>query len=119
VEERQFDDVLYIYKDGKSGASVEVPYRAIVPKGLDGLIAAGRSSVPRSPNFRARYSMLLLGQAAGIAAAHCVRSGLEPRELDPRAVQRTILEWGSPLADDGRLEALGLRLKRAGSPEGT
>jgi len=107
-EERTFDDVIYVYHDSKLGKATEIPYRAMVPRRLDGLIAAGRSAVPRSPNFRARYSMLLMGQAAGIAAALCARDGVQPRDLDHRKLQRTILDWGSPIVEDGRLAELGI-----------
>ena len=68
---RRFDDVVYIYYGDKEDNFTDIPYRALIPKELDGLIAAGRSAVPRSPNFRQRYSMLLMGQAAGVAAALC------------------------------------------------
>ena len=105
---RRFDDVIYIYHDGRAGTATDIPYRALIPKKVDGLIAAGRSAVPRSPNFRARYSMLLMGQAAGIAAALCVKNGLEPRNLDVRELQRTLVQWGCPLGDEERLMELGL-----------
>ncbi len=107
-KERTFDDVIYVYHDSKLGKATEIPYRAMVPRKLDGLLAAGRSAVPRSPNFRARYSMLLMGQAAGIAAALCSRDGIEPRNLDCRELQRTILDWGSPIVEEKRLAELDI-----------
>ena len=105
---RRFDDVLYIYYDRREGTATDIPYRALIPKGIGGLIATGRSAVPRSPNFRSRYSMLLMGQAAGIAAALCVKKRIEPKDLDVRELQRILVKWGCPLGDDKRLSELGL-----------
>jgi len=103
----RFDDVLYLYFDRRVQTATDIPYRALVPRGVDGLLAAGRSAVPRGPNFRARYSMMLMGQAAGIAAGFCALRGVEPRDLDHRLVQAKILEWGSTFGDEGRLRELG------------
>jgi len=105
---RRFDDVMYIYYDGRAGTATDIPYRALIPKKVDGLIATGRSTVPRSPNFRVRYGMLLIGQAAGIAAALCVKNGVEPRNLDVKELQRILVQWGCPLGDEARLAELGL-----------
>ncbi len=105
---RRFDDVMYIYYDGRAGTATEIPYRVLIPKKVDGLIATGRSAVPRSPNFRVRYSMLLIGQAAGIAAALCVKNGVEPRNLDAKQLQQILVQWGCPLGDEARLAELSL-----------
>ena len=106
--EQRFDDVIYEYNDRRSQKNCDVPYRTLVAKGIDGLMACGRSSMPYGPNFRARYSMLLSGQAAGIAAALCVKEGIEPRDLDVRKLQKILVGLGSPVATEERLEELGL-----------
>ncbi len=108
MEGRRFHDVIYVYHDRRAQTATDVPYRALVPKGIDGLLAAGRSASPRPPNLRARYSMLLMGQAAGIAAALCVKKGIQPRELDPKDLQRMLVKWGCPLGDEARIQELGL-----------
>ena len=105
---RRFDDVIYIYYDDRAGTGTDIPYRALIPKEIDGLIAAGRSAVPRSPNFRQRYSMMLMGQAAGIAAALCAKKEIQPRKLDVRGLQRILVQWGCPLGTEERLAAMGL-----------
>lgn len=87
----------HIYYDDRAGTATDVPYRALIPGKLNGLIAAGRSAVPRSPNFRQRYSMMLMGQAAGVAAASCARKGVEPRKLDVKELQQVLVQWGCPL----------------------
>lgn len=105
---RQFNDVVYIYYDDRSGTATDIPYRALIPAKIDGIIAAGRSAFPRSPNFRQRYSMMLSGQAAGIAAALCAKEGIEPRKLNIRKLQKILIQWGCPLGTKERLESLGL-----------
>lgn len=69
------------------------PFRALVPRRIDGLLGAGKnvgvSSIVQAA-FRLHGQMLLCGQAAGALAAKAVRDGREPREImgDPSAVQK-------------------------------
>jgi len=107
--ERQFDDVIYVYNDGRAHKRCDVPYRALVPRRVDGLLATGRSAMPYGPNFRVRCNMLLNGQAAGVAAALATRAGVSPRDLDVKALQRILVhELSCPLAEEDRLRQLGL-----------
>jgi hypothetical protein len=107
--EQKFDDVIYIYNDRRSQKNCEVPYRMLLPKKIDGLLGAGRATHARAINLRGRCWTMLNGQAAGIAAALCVREGIEPRQLDVRKLQRALLKLGSPFADEARLKELGLK----------
>ena len=94
---------------GRMKKDGDVPYRALVPKQIDGLLATGKSSVPYGPNFRGRPYMFLNGQAAGVAAALCARDGVQPRDLDVKKLQRILVsELDCPLADADRLKELGL-----------
>ncbi len=52
--------------------------------------------------------MLLMGQAAGVAAGLCAKQNIEPRELDTKQLQRILVQWGCPLGDKDRLTELGL-----------
>ncbi|MFA6109191.1 MAG: FAD-dependent oxidoreductase [Candidatus Latescibacterota bacterium] len=106
--QRTFDDVIYLYHDDKCGRSCEVPYRLLLPRGVDGMLAAGRASHVYGPNLRARCFTLLNGQAAGVAAALCSRAGIEPRLLPVRELQRSLLALGSPVTNPRRLRELGL-----------
>jgi hypothetical protein len=78
-----------------------IPYRALLPKNVDGLLAAGRCiSVDREAlaSIRVGAQCGVTGQAAGVAAALAVRDGKQPRQLDPNTIQselrdqRAILE---------------------------
>jgi hypothetical protein len=105
---RRFDDAIYIYSNGRSQTNCDIPYRSLVPKKVDGLLAAGRSSFIYGPNFRVRYSALLSGQAAGVAAALCARQNVQPRNLDVKKLQGALLKLNCPLGNHARLAELGL-----------
>jgi len=62
----------------------EAPYEALVPRDLDGVLAAGRcigASGYAWEIFRVIPAAALTGEAAGIAAALCVENDLLPKEL--------------------------------------
>ena len=87
----------------------DVPYRVMVPKQIDGLLAAGRSASGKPDTLlRNRMAAKVMGQACGTAAALAVRRGVQPRELDIREFQRLLLAAGFYLGDARRLAELGL-----------
>ncbi|NLE99888.1 MAG: FAD-dependent oxidoreductase, partial [Anaerolineales bacterium] len=63
-----------------------IPYRALVPADVDGLLIAGKAisgTHVASSAYRVMPIVGSIGQSAGIAAALCARHGNQPRELDP------------------------------------
>jgi hypothetical protein len=81
--------------------NISVPYGALVPVGLDGVLGAGRhvSCDATSHSFlREVPQCWLTGQAAGVAAALAAESGTQPRKLDPKAIQRELLRQGAYLS---------------------
>jgi hypothetical protein len=74
-----------------------LPYRAIVPKTVDGLLLAGRhisgTHVAHS-NFRAMPVVLNIGQGAGVAAALCAKTGKQPREMNVSEIQEVLIAQG-------------------------
>ena len=84
----------------------EVPYRIIVPLKVDNLFVVGRCV---SAEFHAMAAVRIItmcmstGQAAGIAADLCIKTGTTPRALDGRIVRKEMIEDGVPLdkAPDG------------------
>lgn len=74
---------------GKS-AMYDIPYRALVPKSIDGLLVAGRclsATHIAMSGFRVMVTVTSIGQAAGIAAAQAAVTHRMPREVDIAAVQ--------------------------------
>jgi hypothetical protein len=97
------DTVAVIPKLGPaSGGSpfVYFPYRALVPKKVDGLLVAGRSF---SSDDAANDSINLIphciamGEAAGTAAALAVKQGINPRQIDYHTLQGRLIDHGVPL----------------------
>jgi hypothetical protein len=73
--------------------TLEIPYGALVPEKLNGLLAAGRnlSSDPGSHiALREIPECWVLGQAAGVAASIAVRQRVEPRQVDTAELQRRL-----------------------------
>lgn len=62
----------------------DVPYRAILPEKIDGLLMAGRCISHSHVAAGAGKSMgncMATGHAAGVAASLAVKHGIQPREV--------------------------------------
>jgi hypothetical protein len=71
----------------------DVPYRALLPTKLDGLLVAGRCISATHMGAAAGKSMgncMATGHAAGIAAAMAAKAGRMPRELSVPAIQQKL-----------------------------
>jgi hypothetical protein len=103
LEEREFPDTVAYAVPSALG----VPYRCLVPKKIDNLLLACRcisvtpGQITSGPvrgaynHLKSMTSCMSYGQAAGTAAALCVKNGVTPRELDVKALQRTLTEQGA------------------------
>jgi len=66
------------------------PYRCMLPKGIEGLLAAGRcASLDHlaMATCKSMGNMMALGHAAGTAASLAAREGITPRGLDVKKIQ--------------------------------
>lgn len=88
-----------------------VPYRSLLPREIDGLIAVGRniSCIPDTA-LRHRDRAPMLGQVGGTAAALAAKRGVSPKEIDIRELQQTLLDAGFIFAEEDILKELGLTL---------
>ena len=75
---------------------LQVPYRIIVPKRMDGLLVpvACSASHVGYQTIRMEPVFMALGEASGIAAAQAVSAKAELRAIDVPALQREILKRG-------------------------
>ena len=76
---------------------VSVPYGALVPRNLDGLLACGRhiSCDANSHGFMREIPQCwLTGQAAGVAAAVAAGAGVEPRAVDIGELRKALVKQG-------------------------
>ncbi|MEA2664364.1 MAG: hypothetical protein QOI11_1308 [Candidatus Eremiobacteraeota bacterium] len=83
-----------------AGASYEIPYRCLVPRGVDDLLVAGRcisTTHEALASTRLTPTVMTLGQAAGTAAALSLRAGVTPRALDPTALRAQLVRDGVDL----------------------
>lgn len=76
----------------------EIPYRALLPKGVEGLLMACRAiSMTHDAHnqLRMQRDMQRLGEAAGVAAALAARQGVTPRALDIQTLQAELYKSGA------------------------
>jgi len=81
----------------------DIPYRSLVPQGVENLLVAGRGhSATRLAlsSTRVTCTAMAIGQAAGLAAAIAKREGTEVGALDGRKVRRRLAETGAPVFSD-------------------
>ncbi len=87
--------------------NISIPYGALVPRSLDGLLACGRhiSCDPNSHTFlREIPQCWITGQAAGAAAALAARHGIAPRAVDAGELQTLLLRQGAWLRPAGKAD---------------
>ena len=83
--------------------SVSVPYGALLPRGVEGALGAGRHIAcdATSHSFlREIPQCWMSGQAAGVAAALAAEAGVSPRALSPIPVRRALRRQGVWLSSD-------------------
>ncbi|WP_214401623.1 FAD-dependent oxidoreductase [Pseudonocardia lacus] len=79
-------------------ATISVPYRALVPRRLDGVVVGGRhvaSDAPTQAFMREIPQCWMTGQAAGTAAALAAGTGTALRALDVEEVRRELRGQGA------------------------
>jgi FAD dependent oxidoreductase len=109
--EARFGDSIGIYPefiDGygvlvlpTTGRYMQIPYRALLPRGVRGLLVAGRAIGGDRIAHAATRNMAccaVTGQGAGVAAAISLRSGRELDAVDIAAVQAELARQGVRLA---------------------
>ncbi len=107
----RFDDevMLYGFHDSaprimiKNAGCYGIPYRALMPKQVDGLLVAGRmitSDFDAHMSTRNTVSCMAQGEAVGAAAALAAREGIAPRALDPQVLRDALRKQGVYLGDD-------------------
>ena len=106
------------YKDSigmasrKTEKAYEVPFSLMLPIGVDNLLVASGKTVSTDDflPYRTKPTCMILGQAAGAASALCIKDlkNLNPRDLDIRDLQKSLIKDGVYLGDADRLKELNL-----------
>ncbi len=107
VTGRQFEDQIacfsfidnsqYLVQDG---GAYGIPFRALIPQGIDNLLIAGRMmtvDLVAHNSTRNTVCCLACGQAAGTGAALAAQQDTAPAALNSETVQRTLSEQGALL----------------------
>jgi hypothetical protein len=82
------------------GGVYGIPYRTLLPAGLEGLLVAGRcfsATHDAHASARSMATCMAMGQAAGTAAAMAASAGTAPRALDVAALRAALLADGALL----------------------
>lgn len=80
------------------GGSYDIPYKCLIPKGMDNMLIAGRCvSADRGAHSSARVmgTCMAMGQAAGTSAAICVKENISVRDVDVNKLRTVLKEQGS------------------------
>jgi len=110
---KQFDDQIGLcgapmedHHDGKDtkwqylpeGKTVGIPYRTLIPKNTKNILVAGRcfsaNHVAHS-SVRSMAQCMVMGEAAGVAAALCVKQNISPAALDVKQLIKILVENGA------------------------
>ncbi|MCC6174248.1 MAG: FAD-dependent oxidoreductase [Chloroflexi bacterium] len=85
------------------GRDYYYPYRVMLPLDVENLLVAGRHFSATSEAQRMSREippMMVMGEAAGVAAALAVRQGTSPRSLEVGEIQETLRRQGAYLGAD-------------------
>lgn len=77
-----------------------IPYRALVPRDIDGLLLAGRcvsGTHEAHASYRVTGDCVAMGEAAGLAAAWCARDSIAPRGVDGTRLRQELRSRGTVL----------------------
>jgi hypothetical protein len=112
---REFEDTIgingcridiHVPDPGSRGAASDIgakgwyhiPYRILLPKGIEGILVAGRcvsSDHVAHGSMRHQAPCMVTGHAAGTAAAMAAQLGTTPRGLDIKALQNRLRSQGA------------------------
>jgi glycine/D-amino acid oxidase-like deaminating enzyme len=91
------------------GRDYYTPYRAMLPKAVDGLLVAGRHYSATSSAQKISREIppcMAMGEAAGIASAMALQTGVSVRDVDVRALQKRLRDQGADPGDRPSANAL-------------
>ena len=97
VEEHKAGDVEFRFQRAPRGYN-QLPYRILVPLGVDNLLVAGRcASMTHGGQSAARVSgaCFAMGQAAGSAAHLALKLGVAPSDVDAAELQTHLMQNGA------------------------
>ena len=79
------------------GDYYEIPYRCLLPQGIDNLLVAGRcvsSTHEGQAALRIMPTCFAMGEAVGVAAALACQQGISPQDVEPDGLRRALRGQG-------------------------
>jgi len=98
----------YGYRRFLTHEGYDIPYRCLLPKGVEGLLVAGRcmsSDQIAYESWRAMAHILAIGEAAGTAAALAAQTNTSARALDVKLLQQALIAQGAEIGQSRREKA--------------
>lgn len=98
TQSRSEDEDLYVTTRYKTGERYAIPYRSLLVRNMDNLLVAGRiigTDRAVQASVRMMPPCFITGQAAGTAAALCVKNSLSLRALSPQILQECLRKDGA------------------------
>ena len=87
-----------------SGKKVyEIPYRSLLPKGIENLWVAGRCICATHAAFgsaRVMATCMGIGQGAGTSAAYANKFDLKTRQINPKIIRKILVDQGQYLLNE-------------------
>jgi hypothetical protein len=86
----------------EGGSYYQIPYRCLLPVGVDNLLVAGRcasATHDAQASLRVTAQCFAMGEAAGLAAAISVHTATAPRNLDVTHLRARLLAEGAYLGE--------------------
>jgi hypothetical protein len=113
LQGRKFDDSIamsaqpiisfYGYRRFLEHIGYEIPYRCFLPQNVEGLLVTGRcmsSNQQAYESWRAMAPTMCLGEAAGTAAALCIKTKKTPREVDVERLRSQLVTQGAEIGQN-------------------
>jgi len=114
----EFDDVVgvqarmrQVERAEQRLSASELPYRIMLPRGAPRLLVASGKTVSTEPRglLRAEVTCMVVGQAAGVAAARAASAARSPSQIAVQQIQQALLRQDVYLGSDERLRRLGVK----------
>ncbi|MCL5117404.1 MAG: FAD-dependent oxidoreductase, partial [Candidatus Marsarchaeota archaeon] len=90
--------VYYIHLNGGDDSWYEIPYRAIVVKGITNLFAIGRcisSEFEAQASVRVTGTAMSMGQAAAFASMLTIKNNIPAKEVNIKELQALLKAYGA------------------------
>jgi hypothetical protein len=95
----------YGYRRFLEHTGYEIPYRCFLPQKVEGLLVTGRcmsSDQQAYESWRAMAPVMCLGQAAGTAAALCIKTKKLPKEVDVEMLRSELIKQGAEIGQNNK-----------------